>query len=98
MKKRLELLKDKLGIQWNELADALDISVPMLGCLRRDERSPSKKLLLRIEELEKKGVVLQADTTDWKARAIDAENKLAIVGEALDLILQGASKLRSAVK
>lgn len=98
MKNRLELLKDKLDLQWKELADALDISVPMLGCLRREERSPSKKLLHRINELEKNGVVLQADTTDWKSRALDAEKNLVIVGEALDLILQGAAKLRSAIK
>lgn len=30
----------------------LDVSVPMLGCLRRGEKNPSAKLLLRITALE----------------------------------------------
>ncbi len=52
MKKRLEALKSRLGLQWKDLANALSISVPMLGCIRRGERNPSKYLLKRIEELE----------------------------------------------
>ena len=56
MKKRLEALKSRLGLQWKDLADALSISVPMLGCIRRGERNPSKNLLRRIEELEQNGL------------------------------------------
>lgn len=98
MKERLERLKDTLGVQWKDIANALGISVPMLGCLRRGERNPSAKLLRKVEELEKSGVVLPDTTTDWMSRAIDAESKLEQVSDALELILKATEKLRGAVK
>ena len=60
MKERLEELRRRLGIQWRELADMLEISVPMVGCLRRGERNPSEKLLARIADVEAGRVVLHA--------------------------------------
>ena len=59
MKERLEVLRAKLGLQWNEFADFLGISVPMLSCLRRGERNVSPKVLARIEAAERGDVVLQ---------------------------------------
>lgn len=58
MMDRLEKLRSKLDVQWKDLAKILNISVPMLGCLRRGERNPSAELLKRIEYVEKNGVAL----------------------------------------
>ena len=108
MKDRLEALKDKLGLQWNELADALGISVPLLGFIRRGDRKPSPKVLMAIETLEHSDVSATTATKDiqlLRQRAIVAENraqiaekKLAQVCEALDHILKGVGILKEAVK
>jgi len=108
MKDRLEALKDKLGLQWNELADALGISVPLLGFIRRGDRKPSSKVLMAIETLEHSDVSATTATKDiqlLQQRAIVAENraqiaekKLAQVCEALDHILKGVGILKEAVK
>ena len=62
MKTRLEKLRKKLGVQWKDIALLLDISVPMLGCLRRGERNPSEKVLARLAAVESGDVVLQPTT------------------------------------
>ena len=108
MKDRLEALKDKFGLQWNELADALGISVPLLGFIRRGDRKPSSKVLMAIETLEHSDVSATTATKDiqlLRQRAIVAENraqiaekKLAQVCEALDHILMGVGILKEAVK
>ena len=109
MEDRLKALKDKLGVQWNELAQLIGISVPMLGFLRRGERNPSPKVLLTIKTLEDSDCSTTTSTKDelqrWKARAHAAESraavaeeKLRLVNEALGFILQGTSKLKEAVK
>ena len=64
MKKRLETLREKLDVQWKDMAELLGISVPMLGCLRRGERNPSQKVLSKIEALEQNGVVLHDIVSD----------------------------------
>lgn len=69
MKKRLEALRQDLNVQWKELADMLEMSVPMMGCLRRGERNPSDKLLRRIEDLESK-VVLQPTPAKHRASVL----------------------------
>ena len=94
MNDRLAVLKERLGLQWNELADALGISVPLLGFIRRGDRKPSPKVLMAIETLEHSDVSSTAATKDMqllRQRAIVAENraqvaekKLAQVCEALD--------------
>jgi transcriptional regulator with XRE-family HTH domain len=98
MKDRLFELKETLGVQWKQLADLLEISVPMLGCLRRGERKPSPNLATRIEELEKNGIVPQVTTIDWKRRALDAEKRLAEINDAVSLILDGTTRLQKAMK
>ena len=108
MKERLEALKEKLGLQWNELADALGISVPLLGFIRRGDRKPSPKVLMAIETLEHSDVSATTATKDiqlLRQRAIVAENraqiaekKLVQVCEALDYILKGVGILKEAVK
>ena len=94
MNDRLAVLKERLGLQWNELADALGISVPLLGFIRRGDRKPSPKVLMAIETLEHSDVSATTATKDMqllRQRAIVAENraqvaekKLAQVCEALD--------------
>jgi len=109
MEDRLNALKDKLGVQWNELAQLIGISVPMLGFLRRGERNPSPKVLLSIKTLEDSDCSTTTSTKDelqrWKARAhaaearaAVAEEKLKLVNEALGFILQGTTKLKEAVR
>ena len=108
MNDRLAVLKERLGLQWNELADALGISVPLLGFIRRGDRKPSPKVLIAIETLEHSDVSATAATKDMqllRQRAIVAENrarvaekKLAQVCEALDHILKGVTILKEAVK
>lgn len=109
MEERLIALKDRLGVQWNELANQIGISVPMLGFLRKGKRNPSPKILMAIEALEQGNTTVTTSTEDelqaWKerarkaeARAAKAEERLKLVNDALGLILQGASKLKEAVK
>lgn len=108
MKERLEALRERLGLQWNELADALGISVPLLGFIRRGNRKPSAKVLIAIETLEHSDVDAVTATKDMqllRQRAIVAENraqiaekKLSQVCEALDHILKGVTILKEAVK
>jgi transcriptional regulator with XRE-family HTH domain len=108
MNTRLEALKERLGLQWNELADALGISVPLLGFIRRGDRPPSKKVLIAIESLESSDINTTTATKDTqllKQRAIAAENraqvaekKLAQVCEALEHILKAVTILKEAVK
>lgn len=64
MRKRLENLRDKLDVQWKDLAVLLGISVPMLGCIRRGERNPSAKFIARVDALERNGVALQPKHSD----------------------------------
>lgn len=84
---RLELLKDKLGLKWNELAGALGISVPLLGFIRRGDRHPSEKVLRAIVALEESGVSAKnataAELQAWKSRALRAESKLQKMREAI---------------
>lgn len=75
MKDRLEKLREKMGVQWKELADILNISVPMLGCLRRGERNPSDKLMVRIKAIESGEVALQAQAPPG-ADAVICHDKL----------------------
>ena len=109
MEARLTALKERLGVQWNELAEQIGISVPMLGFLRRGERNPSPKVLLAIEALERSDIstttATKGELQRWKARAQSAEaraavaeEKLKIVSEALSLFLQGTAKLKEAVR
>ena len=108
MNTRLEALKERLGLQWNELADALGLSVPLLGFIRRGDRPPSKKVLIAIESLESTDISTTTATKDTqllKQRAIAAENraqvaekKLAQVCKALEHILKGVTILKEAVK
>ena len=109
MEDRLNALKERLGVQWNELAQLIGISVPMLGFLRRGDRKPSPKVLLSIKTLEDSDCSTTTATKDelqrWKARAhaaearaAVAEEKLRLVNEARGLILQGTSKLKEAVR
>lgn len=93
MKDRLETLRQRLGIQWKDLAKALSISVPMLGCLRRGERNPSKKVLDRLVELEKNGLQSSSSSTtkdsgvsEWMQRALLAEARLAEIQKEVDKI------------
>lgn len=109
MEARLTALKERLGIQWNELAQQIGISVPMLGFLRKGDRKPSPKVLLSIEALESSSFSATTTTRDelqrWKdrahaaeARAAVAEEKLKLVNDALGFILQGTAKLKEAVR
>lgn len=109
MEARLNALKERLGVQWNELAQQIGISVPMLGFLRKGNRKPSPKVLMAIEALERSDVstttATKGELQRWKARAqaaearaAVAEEKLKIVNEALGLILQGTSRLKEAVR
>ncbi len=109
MEARLMALKERLGVQWNELAEQIGISVPMLGFLRRGIRNPSPKVLMAIEALEHSDIstttATKGEVQRWKARAqaaearaAIAEQRLKLVNEALGFILQGTSKLKEAVK
>lgn len=109
MEERLLALKDRLGLQWNELASQIGISVPMLGFLRKGKRNPSPKILMAIEALEQGDTTATTTTKDelqaWKeraqkaeSRAAKAEERLKLVNNALGLILQGVSVLREAVR
>lgn len=109
MEARLNALKERLGVQWNELAEQIGISVPMLGFLRHGNRKPSSKVLLAIEALERSDIstttATKGELQRWKARALTAEaraaaaeEKLKLVNEALDYILKGTARLQEAVK
>lgn len=102
LEERLEALKIKLGLKWNELAAALNISVPLLGFIRRGDRPPSERVLNSIVALEQTGIsaktATDAELHMWKSRALTAERKLDQVSKALKLVLQGASELQEAVK
>lgn len=109
MEERLFALKERLGIQWNELAQLIGISVPMLGFIRRGIRKPSSKVLLSIKALEETNSSTMIATKDelqqWKSRAhaaetraAIAEEKLKLANEAFELILQGTSKLKEVVR
>lgn len=109
MEARLNALKERLGVQWNELAEQIGISVPMLGFLRRGDRKPSPKVMMAIEALERSDIsattATKGEVQRWKARAqaaearaAIAEQKLKLVNDALGFILQGTSKLKEAVK
>lgn len=102
MEKRLETLRYSLGLEWGELAERLKISRAMIGFIRNGKRKPSAALLLRISELEQQAcgniVAMPNDECNWRERALSAERKLLQVREALNLILQGTTKLNEAIK
>lgn len=53
MEKRLENLKNALGLNWGELADFIGISRSMLDFLRTGVRTPGAKVLRKIEQAER---------------------------------------------
>ena len=50
---RLEILRLKKGLSWDELGKELDLSRSMLHYVRKSEREMSDRALYRLEELER---------------------------------------------
>jgi transcriptional regulator with XRE-family HTH domain len=60
---RLEFLRSRLGLTWNELAEQLGVSRVMLHYLRKGEKPLGVKLDFRIRQLEEKVSALSSGST-----------------------------------
>lgn len=99
MDERLKNLKESLGIDWGHLAERLGISRSMLGFIRRGDKSPSKRILNRVKELEEfvgsnhgGNVATNGNRADQMQRFSDLEARLSRVEQ---LLLEVLSKLSS---
>lgn len=62
MRDRLQALKEKLHLEWGELADRLEISRSMIDQMRGGSRSAGPKLERRIVDLEIQAGIVEAPT------------------------------------
>ena len=98
MDERLNNLKDSLGVDWGHLAERLGISRSMLGFIRRGNKKPSKRLLIRIMELEASAgsnelpkVASNHASINWVQQLSELEARMARVERLLVEVLDKLS-------
>ena len=107
MQNFLERLNEcRNGMSVSAFSRFLGLNQKTLDLYIKGERKPSVELVLAVcskcgrsaDWLLGTNSKNELEQTDWRSRAIVAENKLERITRALDLALKGFDKLREAVK